>query len=76
LRQNIFEAHRLHFYQILSNEKGVSHLKVSFLYAFVQAVICAGIIFVYQQIPQYKWWIVAGIILILIGIYSIKFKKR
>ncbi|MDR2384154.1 MAG: UDP-GlcNAc--UDP-phosphate GlcNAc-1-phosphate transferase, partial [Tannerella sp.] len=36
LRQNIFEAHRLHFYQILSNEKGVSHLKVSFLYAFVQ----------------------------------------
>ena len=29
LRQNIFKAHRLHFYQILTNARGVSHLIVS-----------------------------------------------
>jgi UDP-N-acetylmuramyl pentapeptide phosphotransferase/UDP-N-acetylglucosamine-1-phosphate transferase len=76
LKQNIFEAHRLHFYQILSNEKGVSHLKVSSLYAFIQGIICSGIIFVYQQIPQYKWFFFLGVILTLSGIYLIKFKKH
>jgi UDP-N-acetylmuramyl pentapeptide phosphotransferase/UDP-N-acetylglucosamine-1-phosphate transferase len=39
LKQNIFEAHRLHFYQILSNERGISHLKVTTLYALVQGII-------------------------------------
>lgn len=41
LRQNIFEAHRLHFYQILANEQKVSHLFVSTVYAFLQlGIIC------------------------------------
>src|SRR5690606_36580443 len=36
LKQNIFEAHRLHFYQILANEQKVSHLVVSTVYAVLQ----------------------------------------
>lgn len=36
LKQNIFEAHRLHFYQILANEQKVSHLVVSSVYAILQ----------------------------------------
>src|SRR5690606_25425829 len=36
LKQNIFEAHRLHFYQILANEQKVSHLIVSTVYALAQ----------------------------------------
>ena len=39
LRQNIFVAHRIHFFQILANEKKISHLIVSTLYAVVQLLI-------------------------------------
>jgi UDP-N-acetylmuramyl pentapeptide phosphotransferase/UDP-N-acetylglucosamine-1-phosphate transferase len=39
LQQNIFKAHRLHFYQILANEQKVPHLWVSAAYACIQALI-------------------------------------
>jgi len=39
LRQDIFKAHRLHFYQILANENKVPHLCVSTLYATIQLLI-------------------------------------
>lgn len=46
LKQNIFDAHRLHFYQILANEQKWSHLLVSSLYAIMQLIIIAIVIFV------------------------------
>lgn len=45
LQQNIFDAHRLHFYQILANEQGISHLVISFAYAFLQLLIILLVIF-------------------------------
>jgi len=42
-RENILKAHRLHFYQILANERKVPHLVVSMGYAVVQAGIIAFI---------------------------------
>jgi UDP-N-acetylmuramyl pentapeptide phosphotransferase/UDP-N-acetylglucosamine-1-phosphate transferase len=39
LKQNIFKAHRLHFYQIMVNERKFSHLWVAFGYTFVQGII-------------------------------------
>ncbi|WP_316763041.1 glycosyltransferase family 4 protein [Pedobacter aquatilis] len=38
-KENIFKAHRSHFYQYLVNEKKWSHLVVSGLYFFVQFVV-------------------------------------
>jgi UDP-GlcNAc:undecaprenyl-phosphate GlcNAc-1-phosphate transferase len=35
-RENIFEAHRTHLYQYLANERRISHLSVSALYACLQ----------------------------------------
>jgi UDP-N-acetylmuramyl pentapeptide phosphotransferase/UDP-N-acetylglucosamine-1-phosphate transferase len=72
LKQNIFKAHRLHFYQIMTNEWGISHLNVSVLYAFVQLVIC----FLITYFRQWNWWMGINIILILSLIYLLKFKKR
>jgi UDP-N-acetylmuramyl pentapeptide phosphotransferase/UDP-N-acetylglucosamine-1-phosphate transferase len=43
-RQNIFVAHRLHLYQLLSNELKWPHLKVSIIYTLVQLLI-NGILF-------------------------------
>src|SRR5690606_249734 len=45
LKQNIFEAHRLHFYQILANEQKVSHLLVSSIYGAVQLLIIVFVVF-------------------------------
>jgi len=38
-KENIFKAHRTHFYQLLSNELRWPHIQVSLLYAVVQSVI-------------------------------------
>jgi len=37
--ENIFEAHRHHFYQYLANEKKIPHLLVAGLYMFVQIIV-------------------------------------
>lgn len=50
LKENIFEAHRRHLYQLLANEKKISHLKVSALYAVVQLIVNAIVIF--SNLPQ------------------------
>lgn len=38
-RENIFEAHRSHFYQYLANVKGWQHLWISTLYMLVQLLV-------------------------------------
>ncbi|HJP63928.1 MAG TPA: glycosyltransferase family 4 protein [Mucilaginibacter sp.] len=42
-KENIFKAHRLHFYQVLANEQKVPHLRVAAGYAVVQGVIIIAI---------------------------------
>ncbi|WP_294285676.1 glycosyltransferase family 4 protein [uncultured Chryseobacterium sp.] len=39
LKENIFEAHRRHLYQLFANEKKVSHLVISAVYAAVQLLV-------------------------------------
>ena len=41
--ENLAQAHRKHFYQILVNEKGVAHWKVTMGYAFLQLLIGIGV---------------------------------
>ncbi|MDR0865166.1 MAG: glycosyltransferase family 4 protein [Candidatus Symbiothrix sp.] len=75
LKQNIFEAHRMHFYQILSNEKGISHLKVSAGYAFVQLALCGILIYVHTYYEAWEWAVGALMVILLVMIYLFKFKK-
>lgn len=46
MKQNIFEAHRLHFYQILANDQKWPHLWVSVLYAVLQFLIISSVILI------------------------------
>ncbi|MBW8687346.1 MraY family glycosyltransferase [Chitinophaga rhizophila] len=55
LQQNIFKAHRLHFYQILANEQKVPHLVVSTGYALIQALII--ILLINGQLALGQQWI-------------------
>lgn len=44
-KENIFEAHRSHFYQFLSNEKKIPHLIVAAIYLLVQSIINIILVF-------------------------------
>ncbi|WP_306353541.1 MraY family glycosyltransferase [Flavobacterium sp. '19STA2R22 D10 B1'] len=77
LKQNIFEAHRLHFYQILSNECKIQHRVVSVLYGCMQIIISMLVILLYQSVNVVV--VFALILLPLIALYFLKFyfiKKR
>lgn len=71
LRQNIFEAHRLHLYQVLSNECRIQHRLVSLFYAFVQFGVSFVVVSLYQKIEDLILFLI--VILPLLIIYSVKF---
>lgn len=50
LKENIFKAHNKHFFQLLVNKLGFSHLQVSLLYSTIQLVINLFVIFVVVSI--------------------------
>ena len=61
--ENIFKAHRSHLYQYLANEAGLSHLKVSAIYAIVQLGISSLVIF--MILCAQAWW---TFIVLLLGL--------
>lgn len=71
LKQNIFEAHRLHLYQVLSNEYKIQHRLVSLYYAIVQTAVSVFVIFLYQKVNH----IVLILIVVspLLLLYTLKF---
>ncbi|KFF18266.1 MraY family glycosyltransferase [Flavobacterium hydatis] len=71
LRQNIFDAHRLHLYQVLSNEYKIQHRLVSLFYALVQAGISFLVITLYNKLENLILFII--VLLPLLFIYSSKF---
>jgi UDP-N-acetylmuramyl pentapeptide phosphotransferase/UDP-N-acetylglucosamine-1-phosphate transferase len=71
LKQNIFEAHRLHFYQVLSNEYKIQHRLVALYYALVQIAVSALVIFLYQKVDAVVLFIIVIVPLLLV--YTLKF---
>lgn len=71
LKQNIMEAHRLHFYQILANECKMDHRKVSLIY-FTTQLICSTLIITLY--PTLGWWIFLILAVTLVAIYGMKFR--
>lgn len=71
LKQNIFEAHRLHLYQVLSNEYKIQHRLVSLYYAIVQIVVSALVVFLYQKVQDTTLFLI--VIVPLLVIYTLKF---
>lgn len=71
LKENIFEAHRLHLYQVLSNEYKIQHRLVSLYYALVQIAISALVVFLYQKIQDILLFLIVIIPLLLV--YTLKF---
>jgi len=49
LKENIFEPHRKHLFQIMANELKIPHLAVSGIYALLQLIIFVGFIFFFEH---------------------------
>jgi len=59
-RENIFEAHRSHFYQFLANEKRIPHPMVALGYAIIQMIFNALLIMLE---PSLTWAIIGAVLL-------------
>ncbi len=66
LKENIFEAHRKHFYQLLCNEFKKPHVLVSMFYAIIQIIIN---VYVFEN--TVTGYFVFGLLLILTLLYAI-----
>jgi UDP-N-acetylmuramyl pentapeptide phosphotransferase/UDP-N-acetylglucosamine-1-phosphate transferase len=71
LKENIFEAHRKHLYQLLANELKIPQLVVSIIYGLLQGLIAIGffVLFKYQDIYFLT-------VIILLSIIYIVIKKK
>jgi UDP-N-acetylmuramyl pentapeptide phosphotransferase/UDP-N-acetylglucosamine-1-phosphate transferase len=71
LKENIFQPHRKHTYQILANELKIKHVVVSSFYAVLQIMILAG----YIVFKSYSY-LYLGVIVLILSISYIVFKKK
>lgn len=73
LKENIFEAHRRHLYQLLVNEKKISHLTVSSIYAGIQVVINIAVISMNStELIIFALILIPAVILYLYTKFSVK----
>ncbi len=71
LKENIFEAHRKHLFQIMANELKLPHVLVSGIYMGVQAVISAGLIL----LPLSHYWYALGVLVVFSVGYVVFMRK-
>ncbi|NDV47261.1 UDP-GlcNAc--UDP-phosphate GlcNAc-1-phosphate transferase [Paludibacter sp. 221] len=72
LKENIFDAHRKHAYQIMANELKIPHIIVSAIYMLLQALVIIGF-FVFNE---YKWIYIIIVISVLSMAYILFMKKK
>ena len=75
LRENIFDAHRKHAYQIMANELKIPHIIVSLIYMLLQGMINVGCFFIQYARNGYEYIYLLISILVLIIIYICFMKK-
>ena len=71
LRENIFDAHRKHAYQIMANELKLPHVVVSSFYAAMQALVIGGYFVFFEN----RWAYIAVVISLLCVAYVLFMKK-
>jgi UDP-N-acetylmuramyl pentapeptide phosphotransferase/UDP-N-acetylglucosamine-1-phosphate transferase len=72
LRENIFEAHRKHAYQIMANELKIPHVRVSAFYMLIQALVTTGFLVAH---PYFHWYYIT-VVLLLLGTSYLMFMKK
>ncbi len=74
-KENIFEAHRSHLYQFMSNEAGINKLYVAFGYGIIQYFIGSAIISLTDESVEIQLGVSIGI-LVIMSIAYLMLKQR
>lgn len=74
LKENIFEAHRKHMYQIMSNELHIPHIFVSMIYMVSQIAVMAGY-FTFKISGGWYFFISATVMAIIYILFMRKYYK-
>jgi UDP-N-acetylmuramyl pentapeptide phosphotransferase/UDP-N-acetylglucosamine-1-phosphate transferase len=73
--ENIFEAHRLHLFQVAVSKTGMSHLRMSGIYMFAQASINVLVIVIISLNFRHQL-IYSGIMLLVLSVFYIVGKYK
>ena len=74
-RENIFEAHRLHLFQVIVSKTGMSHLFMSFIYMVGQAIV-NFIVILLIPLTQSQKLLYAGVLLSVLAVVYILVKRK
>ncbi|WP_435352548.1 MraY family glycosyltransferase [Emticicia sp. SJ17W-69] len=69
LKENIFEPHRQHLFQLLKNELGINALYISIAYSTVQLAVNTIIIWSMKQDLFHEYLIIGCLTILLISVY-------
>lgn len=77
LKENIFQAHRKHLYQILANEAKVPHLIVSATYAIIQMAINCFVLYLLNSAFSFLYCsLLVGGLLVLLAVAYVLIKRK
>lgn len=83
LHENLGQAHRKHAYQIMANELGIGHVKVSLLYMALQLSVSLGFVYLCPPLSSFLGlslvavhWIYLSLALLLLSVAYILFMKK
>ncbi len=74
-KENIFVAHRLHFFQVVVSKTGISHLTMSVIYIILQTIVNVFIIYLIQ-LNMIDQLIYSGILLLILSALYIFIKIK
>ncbi len=75
LKENIFEAHRLHFFQVAVSKTGMPHLYMSIIYMVIQAIVNLVVILM-VPLSFVQQMVYSVIMLLFLSIVYIALKRR
>jgi len=75
LKEHIMEPHRHHIYQKLVDVWKWSHLKVSYVYSFIQVIISSIVILSFKLSFDAQLLILVGVLVLMVVGYLLVFKK-
>ena len=75
LHENLGEAHRKHAYQLMANELGMGHVKISVLYMLLQLAVSLGFIYLCPDTVLAHWIYLVVVAVVLVGAYVVFMKK-
>jgi UDP-N-acetylmuramyl pentapeptide phosphotransferase/UDP-N-acetylglucosamine-1-phosphate transferase len=76
LKENIFEPHRKHFYQVLANEAKIPHIQISAGYTILQMLINLMIVLMIDSLSITNQFVLISVLLIILSMVYLIIKRK